>query len=929
MLRLIYIYVLLLLHYCASAQQKKPTPSSQNISLLQKAEELYHKAKYDSALYLSKSILKSSKIKDSTYIESALIASLSLDKLNQPDTLGILLSARNKAYNINNLDLILKSEFAIGKRDFNNGFYSDALPRFLRLDSIAKVNNITNETVIRALIKRSEISRMAFVRESVSLAHDIMLEALEKAKAINHAALEHEIYMYLSDLSGLRNELDQAKKYADLSMSYFKQKNDVLKVDRIYHIYSIYYNATDQYDRSEASIKERITYLKGQDYKKELASAYISIGDFYKRYKSDNSLALTYYKQSEDLFDSIGDKISYRYQNLLTSMATTHASLNNFEMAYRYMNESYNVKTEYLRKQNREKSRTLETRYQTREQQNKIKLLSQQKQLAESQNAKQRNLYVGLLLLVVITVCFLIYAYRNKIKTAEKLKKLDDAKSRFFANISHEFRTPLTLIKSPVQHLQSEIKQTSQIKKLELIDYNADRMLNLVDQLLELSKLDSGQLKLVFRYVSLNSFVKQIVDSFQYQAKEKQISFSSVYPKDDCWGWVDIDMLHKVLSNLLGNALKYTPKGQRVKIQTDCDSKLIHFEITNSGVNLTQGEAHNMFDRFYQKNNESGGVGIGLAFVKELVNHIQGQISPQVTNHSLIITLDLPVEKSRLQPFGLILDSSPSRADVLTDQMKNKVEFHGDDQILLIVDDNASVREVCRQLFEDNFKILESDNGEDAFELASTHVPDLIISDVMMPKLNGYQLTSKIKNDVVTSSIPVILLTAKSGDDARLSGIESEADAYLTKPFNHKILIAKVNQILNERTKLQERYSQELILKPTGLSVDSVNEEFIKHLESILEEHISDSQFNTQDFADKMNMSRMQLHRKLKTLFGVSASQFIRNERLKAAAELLKQKDVTISDVAYKVGFNDVGYFSKCFKKLYHLIPSDYQKTQN
>lgn len=929
MRRLTLLFVCLFWINAASAQHTQANNRSQNEKLLKKAQDHYYKAEYDSSLHITTNLIKSIERKDSLYITAALIASLSLDKLNQPDTLGLLMSAKDEAYKTNNLPLILKSEYAIGKRDFNNGFYPEALKSFLKVDSIATTENIINETTIKSLIKRSEISRLSFNQEAINFAHKIMLEALEKAQKIKNKSLEHEIYMYLSDLSRLTGKLENTKKYADLAMAYFKTKNDVLKIDRIYHIYSIYYNTKEEFDNSEAITKERISYLKTQDFKKQLASAYISMGDFYRKYREDFTQALDCYQKSENLLKKIDDDESYRYQNLLTSMAYTYAEIDDFENAYQYMYESYWAKIDFLKKQNRDKAQALETKYQTSEKEKEIKLLFQQKQLAESQKKRQRNLYLGLIFLGIITVVFLVYAYRNKIKTANKLKDLDTAKSRFFANISHEFRTPLTLIKSPVQHLQEEISESSsQTKKLKLIEHNADRMLNLVDQLLELSKLDSGQLKLVFQQTHINSFLKNIVDPFEYQAKDKSIRLNTVYPKEDMWCWTDKDMLHKLIGNLFSNALKYTAKNQSIEFISKCDSKTLDIEISNSGVDITKAEAHKIFDRFYQHNDEKGGVGIGLAFVKELITHIEGKITSNVVDQTLTIKLSIPVDAERLQKVGIISESKSSQNQISTDLVDDDINLHEDDQILMLVDDNASVREVLKDLFSDKFKIIEADNGQDAFELANKHVPDLIISDVMMPKLNGYQLTKKIKNQTVTSTIPIILLTAKSGDDARLSGIESEADAYLTKPFNHKILIAKVNQILKERSKLQEHYSQELILKPTGLTINSVNEEFIKHLENVLEDNISNAHFNTEDFATEMAMSRMQLHRKLKTLFGVSATEFIRNERLKAAAELLKQKDLTISEIAYQVGFNDVGYFSKCFKTIYNCNPSEYQKNQ-
>ena len=235
-------------------------------------------------------------------------------------------------------------------------------------------------------------------------------------------------------------------------------------------------------------------------------------------------------------------------------------------------------------------------------------------------------------------------------------------------------------------------------------------------------------------------------------------------------------------------------------------------------------------------------------------------------------------------------------------------------------------RIVLKDIFNNSYQILEATNGKEALKLAQKEIPDCIISDLIMPEMDGFEFSNQIKSNELTSFIPVILVTAKSSDDTHLKALQSTADVFLTKPFNHEVLKATVSQQIQERKKLQERYSQELILKPTEVVINSVDEKFIAKLETVLETAIPNSEFNAEIFAEEMHMSRMQLHRKLKSLFGVSATEFIRNERLKMAADLLKNDKLNISEIAYNVGFNDVGYFSKCFKEMYYLSPSDYQK---
>ena len=246
--------------------------------------------------------------------------------------------------------------------------------------------------------------------------------------------------------------------------------------------------------------------------------------------------------------------------------------------------------------------------------------------------------------------------------------------------------------------------------------------------------------------------------------------------------------------------------------------------------------------------------------------------------------------------------------------------------ILLIVDDNQDVRMVLKDIFKNNYQILEAEDGEQALKIAKKEIPDCIISDVMMPKMDGFEFTKQIKNNELTSFIPVILLTARTTDEAHLEGLKSTADAYLTKPFNNEIVKETVNQLISERKKLHQRYSQELVLRPVDIVINSVDEKFIEKLQVILDKELSNAEFSSEDFALAVGMSRMQLHRKLKSLLGVSSTEFLRNERLKVATELLKKGNGTIAEIIYAVGFNDTSYFIRCFKEKYNCTPSEYQE---
>lgn len=519
------------------------------------------------------------------------------------------------------------------------------------------------------------------------------------------------------------------------------------------------------------------------------------------------------------------------------------------------------------------------------------------------------------------------YALNIKKRNAEVEKELaietSELKSRFFANISHEFRTPLTLIKSPVQQLQTSISDKEQIKQLSLIDSNANRMLELVEQLLELSKIDSGKLQIILKKGNLQHFFEAMVEPFSFKAKDENQEFTTTIENLDFESHFDKDIITKITTNLLDNAFKYNELGKPIDFIAKQENQSVIVQISNYNNQLKETDYKKIFERFYQKDNAISGFGIGLALVKDLVELYEGTIRIEIKNQRINFIVELPFKKE-LASAIVIDDYSETRATVESTITKINTSFEL--PILLIVDDNISIREILKDIFATNYQILEASNGKEALPIARKEIPDCIISDVMMPEMDGFEFTNQIKNNELTSFIPVVLVTAKSSDENHLKALQNTADAFLTKPFNHEVLKATVSQQIQERKKLQERYSQELILKPTEVLINSVDEKFIAKLETVLEKAIVNPEFNAETFAEEMHMSRMQLHRKLKSLFGVSATEFIRNERLKTAADLLKNNKFSISEIAYNVGFNDVGYFSKCFKEIYHLSPSDYQK---
>jgi signal transduction histidine kinase/DNA-binding response OmpR family regulator len=655
--------------------------------------------------------------------------------------------------------------------------------------------------------------------------------------------------------------------------------------------------------------------FKGKD--RQLQCKAIEYLAHYYKTSKDYTKAIKYLNQVNSLYKEANDL--ERQKSVTEGLVALNIETNNQEALIKNYAALIELRNQIDANDRNKEIYELETKYQSEKKEQEIILLSTQNKLNELQRTHQRNLFISILGLLLLIGGFMSYGYRNKIKTTQKLKELDELKSRFFANISHEFRTPLTLIKSPLQLLQQNETSEEDKKSLSLIDKNANRMLTLVDQLLELSKLDSGNLKLLLKKENISSFLKSMAEPFAFEAEIRKIRFSSNIEIADNEIWFDRDVIEKIVGNLLSNALKYTPKNHRVKFEARIEKNELLIQILNSGVDLTPSEVSKLFERFYQQKETNEGAGIGLALVKELVTLYKGTVIPNIESNTLTFYVRLPLDKALLKEISVISEDSNVAHPTVSNE-NNTEEL----PILLIADDHAEIRLVIKDVFSKNYHVIEAQDGQEALKLALKEIPDIIISDVMMPKMNGYEVSKNIKQNEITSFIPIILLTAKTGDKAQLESLHNEVDAFITKPFNHEILKAKVHQLLEERRKLRERYSKELILKPKDIFIDSVDEKFVKRLQMILDEHLTNSSFSIDQFAKEAGMSRMQLHRKLKSVLGCSATEFLRNERLKAGAELLEKGNVTISEVAYTIGFNDVAYFSKCFKEIYNVTPTEY-----
>ncbi len=543
----------------------------------------------------------------------------------------------------------------------------------------------------------------------------------------------------------------------------------------------------------------------------------------------------------------------------------------------------------------------------------------------------------------------------------QKEKELQRLKLEFFTNISHELRTPLTLIKGPLEYLQkkgAKIKQEVVQEQYGLMNKNANYLLRLVNQLLDFRKINQGKMRLVMRHSNITAFIKEVAEPFQFLSHKQHIKLSVNTTKEELITWFDHDALEKIINNLLSNAFKFTPKNGTIDINISkgksnkglLKKDSIVIEVKDSGVGIPNNKIETIFERFYTKKdsdkNNPEGVGIGLSFTKSLVELHQGSIKvTSETGEGTNFIVKIPANKeaylnipeisckertdtdfirrtSENESFAIDLDDETTDQSISKERSKSPV--------LLIVDDNEDIRTFIKQVLSDDYKIYEAENGQEGLEIAKKIIPNIIVTDLMMPIMDGLQLCEKLKTTKTTSHIPVLILTAKLSQESELEGLQHGADDYIRKPFDVELLNLKLKNILGHREQLRIRFNREITLQPKEVTVTSSDEKFLQQAIEIVEKHMMNTDFSVEMLVKEMGHSRSNLYLKFKEITGLSSSEFIRNIRLKRAVQLFESSDLSVKEIMYMTGFNTASYFAKCFKKQFGVKPSDYvRKTKN
>ncbi|MDR9416898.1 MAG: two-component regulator propeller domain-containing protein [Gracilimonas sp.] len=527
-------------------------------------------------------------------------------------------------------------------------------------------------------------------------------------------------------------------------------------------------------------------------------------------------------------------------------------------------------------------------------------------------------------------------------KQAERLRELDIAKTRFFTNISHELRTPLTLIVSPLQQMLSEKADAfdSQTKdEFRRMLRNSDRLLRLIDQTLDLTRLEKGKVTMQVQKISLLDFLEELVEMFTYIASEKDIELHFNTDGSDFEFFADSDKLDKIIANLMSNAIKFTPSGGSIQVSlTEKDHSLV-VKVADTGIGIAEKYLDRIFERFYQidasETRFHEGSGIGLSLVKEFIELHSAEISVDSTlNTGTTFSLFFKKGKEHFSEEELIPENEAvsSQKVILNDlqsidHQPTDTSFTEDQTTVLIVEDNTDLRDFIEKILADQYRVITAANGEEGINLVQQNMPDLIVADIMMPKVDGITFNRMLKEEPATASIPLIFLTAKSTKKDQIEGLAEGGDAYLTKPFDPAILKARIKNLITSRFRLREVLSHQ---DPALSNEKSKNKDpFVEEVNHVIAKHFTDPDFSVNQLAKELYMDRSQLLRKLKAAADLSPSALIKKFRMEKAAELLQTESDSISEVAYAVGFKSLSYFSFCFKEYFEMSPSEFIVSNN
>ena len=707
---------------------------------------------------------------------------------------------------------------------------------------------------------------------------DIELKALKSAKELGANENIAEIYIILGKCYTKLNQNNTANKYFQSALNLVKNTGDNKYLASVYYNYSSFFNKNKNHERAIYYLKKAVEINDKNNYMHSLAVNYLKLAESYKK-------------------------------------------LNNYKLSNDYYSKYIHLNDSLLAQDNIKKIYELESKFRLREKEDSLALQKAQLEIKNTKLSRQKILNITISFIAVLLLTTLILAYLNikrRKKINEKLKSLDKAKSRFFANISHELRTPLTLIMAPLENLIAHNTDKSKNDDLEIMKTNSEKILTLIDEIMDISKLESGKLTLCNTTVNLYELTKRIFFSFQSLANFRQLETYFKYEIDkNLTLELDVDKFEKILNNLLSNAFKYSTSGGKVSMIIRKIDEKISIEISDKGIGIKKDDIPKIFNRFYQSHNKPvlGGTGIGLSIAKEYAKAINGDITvDSIINRGSTFTFTfIPVISNKKIKYKENLKENTSLSK--KDKQSNKSYTTGPN--ILIVEDDIEMNKYLQSIIAGKYNFQAVPNGKKAIEVLKKENIDLIVSDLMMPNIDGFELKKIIQSNSSWKRIPFIMLTARSMDEDKLKGFMLGVDDYITKPFNVKELLARIKNLLINK-KNRDKWEEE----NPDINKITVEDKFIKKAEKIILKNIDNSDFSVNDLANNLNYSRRQLERVLKKHTGYTPNEFIREIRLQKAYKLIKaRKYSTVLEVSYEVGMENLSYFSQKFTERFGTNP--------
>lgn len=832
---------------------------------------------------------------------------------------------------IDDLDGVASSYNNLGNIANDLGDYTNAIDYYTRASALY-------ETIGSELPSAIVLGNIGMIQNKVK----------DYDKAIRYFEQSNVVFRKLNFKPGINFVLK------NLGISY-KNKGELNKALAVYREALDYYSSTDATrQQSEVLINIGNIYWEKKDYDQAQAEYFkalkltTAVGDSVMIARAHNCIASTFFirkdlvSAKEHFQKAIA--IAHRLNNPLLLMTAekdlhlVYAELNDFKDGYKTYDDYITIRDSLQGIEKSNAAKEIEAKYQSERKEKEIALLSAQNEMKAIQIKKRENerIYLFSVALIIAMLGLVMYRlYAIKKKANRNLQRVNQLQSNFFTNVSHEFRTPLTLILAALKKKQAN--GIADNYDNDVIERSTKRMLQLINQLLDLSKLEAGREKLQVRPTNVRDFLRTLTGSFTSLADERGIRFEINIPDVSLTGYLDTDKIEKIVFNLLSNAFKFTPSPGEVAFKSLITEKQLVMHVVDNGPGIPQESLQRIFQRFYQVNTADNraneGTGIGLSLTKELVQLHRGTLSvTSEVNNGSTFTVTIPLRG--YDQNAIVMDTLPARPEFapamfdLAVTGKKIIHYrttNPDDFAILLVEDNPDLLNYLTESLKSDYAVLQASDGEEGYDMTLQHMPDLVITDLMMPKLDGREMCRKIRSNEKTSHIPLIMLTAKANRDSKLHGLETGADDYLTKPFDAAELALKIRNIRQQRERLQEHIRNELLFPEAK---GSSNDKFLKKATDVVYANLTNTGFSIEDFQREMGYSRMQLHRKIKSITGQSANEFIRLIRLKKAALMLKNGHDQIAQIAYDTGFSSPSYFTKCFREVYGLTPSEYLENK-